>query len=160
MIFQVSAWQEIRGPLFDSSTIPTEWKARSPGWLESNVVIAKNGSIYSIARVNSLPVANKASLTYMGPDAPRFIRYIDFPGGMSKFSIRYDSILEKYIALTNFVDDDSVVNNPACASNISRRPEEAPPSNKDCKVVPEVYILMFCYSLHGSSRPTEFSFAC
>lgn len=50
--------------------------------------------MYDVLRVNSLPAANKAALVrVVTPDQPPvFDSFIDFPGGMSKFSIRYDPV--------------------------------------------------------------------
>lgn len=82
--------------------------SKKAGWLEGNIVIGRNGKLYNILRVNSVPLANKVAVLeifpeYMKIDYLEKNGFIDFPGGMSKFTIRYDSVSKRYITLSNLV---------------------------------------------------------
>ncbi|MDO4583112.1 MAG: sialidase family protein [Planctomycetia bacterium] len=75
------------------------------GWLEGNVVEAPNGELNVFMRVESLPAKTVARL-HLSSDG-KVLTYdpakdlLDFPGGSSKFCIRYDEISRKYWSLTN-----------------------------------------------------------
>lgn len=99
--------------------VPASWGSPavrpSYGWLEGNAVAPLAGEsdngVLIILRVNSLPVANKAALVRVdGPTAtPAFLGWIaEFPGGMSKFSIRRDPISGLYVTLANAISDARV----------------------------------------------------
>lgn len=77
-----------------------------PGWLEGNAVQAPDGNIWNIIRVNSLPYSDKAAVQRMSADGKKLeFNYqndiIDFPGGLSKFSIKFDPKTRKYYSLVN-----------------------------------------------------------
>ena len=90
------------------------------GWLEGGAVEHEHvvPGIAVMLRVNSLPAANKAALvTLSAPDAvPAFGGWVDFPGGMTKFSVRRDNVTGLYVTLSNNVSDESVSSPPACAA--------------------------------------------
>lgn len=105
--------------------VPASWTdpaVRSTfGWLEGNAVAppaADDNGIAVLLRVNSLPAANKAALLYLsGPAAtPEFRAFIDFPGGMSKFTIRRDAVSGLYVTLSNFVQHAALSRPPFCPS--------------------------------------------
>ncbi len=82
------------------------------GWLEGNVVAAPNGSLHIIARVEDWKRPGGGGRTVACLDLSadgktlRFdpeTGFLDFPGGASKFCIRYDEVTRKYWALTNWV---------------------------------------------------------
>lgn len=79
-----------------------EWvpNPRGKGWLEGNVVSDPQGELKVIMRVESLPAKTVARL-HLSPDGKRLTYdpakdLLDFPGGSSKFCIRYDEISQKY----------------------------------------------------------------
>ena len=92
---------------FDPRWIPENWPAlRKPGWLEGNLVETPDGEIRNILRLNSTPLADKAAVVTVH-DQGRHIEFdpangfIDFPGGMSKFTIRRDPETGRYLTLAN-----------------------------------------------------------
>eukprot|EP00047_Mylnosiga_fluctuans_P005687 m.242067 g.242067 ORF g.242067 m.242067 type:complete len:439 (+) comp13960_c0_seq1:1-1317(+) len=91
------------------------------GWLESNAVAPVapgDAGINVVLRVNSLPAANKAALLYVPSPtaAPQLVSFIDFPGGMSKFTIRRHAPSGLYVTLSNLVADPAITIPPHCAS--------------------------------------------
>jgi hypothetical protein len=78
----------------------------NPGWLEGNCVEAPSGEVWNILRVNSDPLADKAAIVQVRDEGRRVSfdpadGFIDFPGGMTKFTIRRDPASGGYLALTN-----------------------------------------------------------
>ena len=114
-LFKSSSWVMTNKLPYDPTTDPPEFGspdeesgAKRPGWLEGNVVAGLNGQVYNILRVNSAPVANKAAVTKVSNDGRKLsfdpkTGFIDFPGGMSKFTIRFDNESKRYITLSNLV---------------------------------------------------------
>jgi hypothetical protein len=106
-----------------SHLVPSNWSnplvTSSAGWLEGNAVVLPDGSdgIGIMLRVNSVPAANKAAfLTLSGPTAvPEFAGWVEnFPGGMSKFSIRQDNSTGLYVTISNYIQDARVTLPPIC----------------------------------------------
>jgi hypothetical protein len=94
---------------FDPEWPPADWgQPERPGWLEGNVVQAPDGTLWNILRVNSRPAVNKAALVRI-EDAGRRVTFdpqtgfIEFPGGMTKFTIRRDPVTGMYLTLSNNV---------------------------------------------------------
>jgi hypothetical protein len=92
---------------YDPAWTPKEWGTlERPGWLEGNVVKAPNGEIWNILRLNSTPVVDKAAIAKVTDDGKLVsfdpdTGFIDFPGGMTKFTIRYDTETSLYLTLSN-----------------------------------------------------------
>jgi len=110
---------------FDSAWLPPHWPPlEGPGFLEGNVVEAPNGEIWNILRFHSAPLVDKAIILrvrHQREDAEgsssffekrpygearnvlrqEFVDIIDFPGGMSKFTIRRDPLTGLYVTLSN-----------------------------------------------------------
>jgi len=91
-------------------------------WLEGNVVVNPDGKLVNILRNNYQPVGGRAAIldvsTYgetvsFDPDTG----FIDLPGGMKKFTIRYDGVTNKYWALSNYVPDEFAGGNPERTRN-------------------------------------------
>jgi hypothetical protein len=92
---------------FDPTWVPAEWgELICPGWLEGNCVETPDGEIWNILRFNSDPLSDKAAILKVR-DEGRLISFdaandfIDFPGGMTKFTIRRDAATGIYITLSN-----------------------------------------------------------
>ncbi|MEI6519160.1 MAG: sialidase family protein [bacterium] len=92
---------------FDPAWVPADWGALfCPGWLEGNCVETPEGEIWNILRFNSDPISDKAAIVKVN-DKGRLISFdptadfIDFPGGMTKFTIRRDAVTGLYITLSN-----------------------------------------------------------
>lgn len=96
---------------FDPAWVPPQWgQPLCPGWLEGNVVEAPDGTLRNILRVNSDPAANIAAMVRIEDSGTRLsfdpqTGFLDFPGGMSKFTIRRDSVTGLYLTLSNPVTD-------------------------------------------------------
>eukprot|EP00048_Salpingoeca_helianthica_P018573 m.242403 g.242403 ORF g.242403 m.242403 type:complete len:518 (-) comp25643_c0_seq1:24-1577(-) len=105
--------------------VPATWASTAVrsnfGWLEGNAVAPTDASdpgVFIMLRVNSLPTANKAALLYVAsPTAPPVFRqFVEFPGGMSKFTIRFDPQTKLYVSLTNNILEASLSRPPQCSS--------------------------------------------
>jgi hypothetical protein len=80
-------------------------------FIEGNVVVAPGGSIVDVVRVNrggshAARLADRAILVHVGEDGVSIAHdphgdMIDFPGGGSKFTIRFDPQTGRYWALVN-----------------------------------------------------------
>ena len=91
---------------YDPSWTPKEWGSKKPGWLEGNMVAAPNGEIWNILRFNSDPVVDRAAIVKVSDNGARIsfdpeTGFIEFPGGMTKFTIRYDDVTDLYLTLSN-----------------------------------------------------------
>jgi hypothetical protein len=76
------------------------------GWLEGNVVLAPDGNIVNILRVETPGLPEKAAIITMNPEGGQAAfdpdtGFVDFPGGAKKFNIRYDPHSGFYWALIN-----------------------------------------------------------
>ncbi|MGI6706534.1 MAG: sialidase family protein [Clostridia bacterium] len=87
----------------------------SPGLLEGNVVMTPEGDLVNFLRYHTIhgsPDYGKAIYLYIDKDKPsaplRFGKVVDFPGSMSKFTIRFDPESRKYYALVNRVTTANV----------------------------------------------------
>ena len=93
---------------------------RFGGWLEGNVVVNPGGEIVNILRVQFGTKQNPFSNTwseYEGFGKAAIVKikdentalfnpekdFIEFPGGLAKFSIRWDTLSEYYWSITNYV---------------------------------------------------------
>jgi hypothetical protein len=85
-------------------------------WLEGNAVIAPDGSILDILRVNNTQHAAILKLTGTNLKLDRFV---DFPGGATKFSIRFDAVSKLYWALVNpaLPGEASAISSPGSVRN-------------------------------------------
>lgn len=91
---------------FDPAWLPGDWPALDgPGLLEGNVVETPEGEIWNVLRFHSAPLVGKAIVlqaTHDGGGLPQdFLRVIDFPGGMSKFTIRRHPRTGEYLTISN-----------------------------------------------------------
>jgi len=93
-----------------------EWlEGQTRAWLEGNVVQTRKGNIACLLRVNFIREPGPAtgdlaaiiSLNKKGKKASFNPKngFITFPGGDKKFTIRYDSMSDKYWTLTNYVSE-------------------------------------------------------
>ena len=95
---------------FDENWIPKSYPIIIlPGFLEGNIVILPQPTtpgdirVLNVLRFNSLPLANLAIILELNrtTNTLSFVSIIKFPGGMTKFTIRYDPVTETYLALVN-----------------------------------------------------------
>jgi len=78
------------------------------GWLEGNVVVAPDGGVVNILRVDYRPEGDKAAIIRIARGGAKAFfdpatGFIDFPGGCKKFTIRYDPVSRKYWTLSNAI---------------------------------------------------------
>ncbi len=78
------------------------------GWLEGNAVVAPDGKIVDVLRVDHRGLPEKAAILEVSDDGQRSTfnptnDFIDFPGGCKKFTIRYDETSHRYWTLANVV---------------------------------------------------------
>ncbi|MBZ0257097.1 glycoside hydrolase [bacterium] len=111
-LLKASSWTMSNKLKYDQQTDPPEFgnmpgKSRNDaGWLEGNIVLSPDGELVNILRCNSMPVVDKAAMVNVSQDGktesfdPK-TGFIDFPGGMSKFAIRYDEQTNRYWTLAN-----------------------------------------------------------
>ena len=96
---------------FDPAWIPDDWqRPENPCWLEGNVLLAPDGELWNVLRFNCSPMINKAAIVRVHDNGRRISfdpdsGFIDFPGGRSKFTIRYDAESGLYLSLVNNVTD-------------------------------------------------------
>ena len=92
---------------FDPRWLPSDWGTLAdPGWLEGNAVAAPDGQLWNILRFNSRPLVDKAAMIRIHDDGQQLsfdpaTGFIDFPGGMSKFTIRCDPKTSLYLSIVN-----------------------------------------------------------
>ncbi len=106
-LLDASSWTMTNKLPFEPAWVPEEWgRLANPGWLEGNVIRAPDGTLKNILRLHSDPLADKAAILSISPDGRELAfepatGFIDFPGGMTKFTIRHDAVLDRYLALVN-----------------------------------------------------------
>jgi len=99
---------------------PKSWrKPADLNWREGNVVVAPDGELWNILCVKSQPHVpgrvETAAVVRVSKDGRRVsfdpeTGLIDFPGGMSKFTIRKDETMGTYWTLTNNVTNPALPN--------------------------------------------------
>jgi len=83
------------------------------GWLEGNAVVAPDGGIVDVLRVDDKTTLNeKAAIVHISPNGKtaRFdpqIGFISFPGGSKKFAIRFDTKSNRYWTLSNYIPEEA-----------------------------------------------------
>jgi hypothetical protein len=111
---------------FDKAWLPPAWgDFAKAGWLEGNVVADRDGQLWNVLRLNAFTpeeegrmLWNKAALVRVSEEGRRLdfdptTGLIALPGGHTKFTIRYDPLLDLYVTLANGVDDPAQPTNRA-----------------------------------------------
>jgi hypothetical protein len=112
-LLDAANWTMSNKVSFDPAWVPEDWgKLANPGWLEGNVVADRDGQLWDILRFHSDPLADKAAMVKLSADGTTLAfapadGFIDFPGGMTKFTIRWDESTGQYLALCNNNTDAS-----------------------------------------------------
>ena len=111
-LLNADTWTMSNRIAFDPCWAPAQWRAERPGWLEGNVVTAPEGRLLNLLRVNSTPAADVAALVSIEKEGSHISfdpgnGFIDFPGGMTKFTIRRDPATKLYVTLSNTNTDRS-----------------------------------------------------
>lgn len=106
-LLRADSWVMSNKLSFDPSWPPEEWgMLENPGWLEGNVVLTTDNQLVNILRFNSKPLVDKAAIVTINDEGQSVSfdpaqGFIDFPGGMSKFTIRHDAVTNCYLTLVN-----------------------------------------------------------
>ncbi|HSP44209.1 MAG TPA: exo-alpha-sialidase [Luteolibacter sp.] len=79
-------------------------------WLEGNAVLARDGQMLNILRVETIGYPEKAAIVRISPDGRTAsfdpeTGFIPFPGGAKKFTIRHDAISDLYWSIVNSVPE-------------------------------------------------------
>jgi len=95
-----------RLPYEPAWTPPTWGHVDRPGWLEGNVVQTPSGELWNVLRFNSAPTVDQAAIVKVEEGGAHLTfdpraGFVDFPGGMSKFTIRRDPGTGLYLTLSN-----------------------------------------------------------
>jgi len=103
-LLKAENWTYSNRLIFRKEWAPDEERA---GWLEGNIVLTPQGKLVNILRVNFLE-GEKAAVIRISDDGRKIFfdpkkDIIEFPGGATKFTIRYDGISRRYYSLTNHV---------------------------------------------------------
>lgn len=107
-LLKAANWRMSDKTRFSRDWLPADWGELSgSGVLEGNVVASPSGELWNVLRLHSAPVPNKAIILRVEADGrkQRFVRWIEMPGGLSKFTIRQDPETRYYITLSNSVPD-------------------------------------------------------
>ncbi len=91
------------------------------GWLEGNVVLDPAGQLWDVLRVHSVTPEGYAALVRIDPETHTLsfdpaTGFIPFPGGMTKFTIRYHPDSGRYWTISNNVTNPA---NPSQRSVLS-----------------------------------------
>ena len=106
-LLDAANWTMSNKLAFDPGWLPAAWGPWvCPGWLEGNLVSTPNGELWNILRVHSEPMTDKAAIVTVHDHGRRIAfdpatGFIDFPGGMTKFTIRRDPVTGRYLTLSN-----------------------------------------------------------
>jgi hypothetical protein len=78
------------------------------GWLEGNVVATPDGHLVNVLRVDLPSGGGKAAIVDVSQDGTTVsfdpnTGFIDFPGGSTKFTIRFDPLSQSYWSLSNYI---------------------------------------------------------
>lgn len=76
------------------------------GWLEGNVIVKPDGTIVNMLRVDTR-IGGKSAIINVSPDGKAIhfdpeTGFVEFNGGTTKFTIRYDETSKKYWTLCNW----------------------------------------------------------
>jgi hypothetical protein len=104
-------WRMTTPLSFNKEWIPKSFpNLTAPGFSNGNIVIGSKPSLFgpqirvlNVLRFYSTPLANMAIILElnMTTNTLSFVSIISFPGGLLKFSIRYDPVSETYFSLVN-----------------------------------------------------------
>lgn len=113
-LLKASSWTTSNPLFFDETYLSGNFT----GWLEGNAVVTPDGHLVNILRVDDkTTLEEKAAVVRVSPDGKTATfdpdkDFIPFPGGSKKFAIRYDSLSQRYWALSNYIPDDIKIQNP------------------------------------------------
>lgn len=85
-------------------------------WLEGNAVVAPDGSIVDMLRVNN---QQHVAVVKLQGKQLKLDRFVDFPGGATKFTIRFDTVSKIYWTVSNpaLPGESMMVSSPGSVRN-------------------------------------------
>ena len=92
------------------------------GWLEGNAVVAPDGGIVNVLRVEYPEGGGKAAIVEVSDDG-RTVSFdpdngfVDLPGGCTKFTIRFDPVSKHYWTLSNYMPPRHLGLHPGATRN-------------------------------------------
>lgn len=107
-LLKASSWTTSNSLLYDSTYLSGNFT----GWLEGNAVVAPDGGIVDILRVDDKTTHDeKAAIVKISADGKVATfdpetGFIPFPGGSKKFAIRYDEKSDRYWTLSNIIPEE------------------------------------------------------
>ena len=121
-LLDAHSWHMTNKLAYDQDVDPPQFGAGGPcGWLEGNVVVDPDGAMWNVLRVHSCTPQGVAAHVRLDPETHTLTfdpatGFLPFPGGMTKFSIRYDPVRRRYWTLSNNVTHPE---NPSQRSTLS-----------------------------------------
>ena len=105
-LLNAANWMATEKLAYDYQNWKEPYNFLAPGWLEGNAVQAPDGTVWNFIRFNARPYSDKAAIMRLSPDGNNLLfnypqDIIDFPGGTTKFSIKYDTKTQKYYSFVN-----------------------------------------------------------
>jgi hypothetical protein len=112
-LLKASNWTFSNRLAFDPAWLP--FPAERPGWLEGNVVVTPEDTLWNILRFND-DRGDRAAIVTVSDDGKTVAfdpetGFIDFPGGRTKFTIRFDPVSKRYWSLVNKQTDPEAFRN-------------------------------------------------
>ncbi len=113
-LLRAENWRMTNKLVYDQDTDPRAFGTDRPGggagWLEGNAVEGPDGRLWNILRVSAAPALNKAAMVALSSDGNKLsfdpaTGFVDFPGGMSKFTIRRAPETGTYWTMSNDMQD-------------------------------------------------------
>ena len=107
-LLKASSWTTSNSLLYDSTYLDGNFT----GWLEGNAVVAPDGGIVDILRVDDKTTHDeKAAIVKISADGKVATfdpetGFIPFPGGSKKFAIRFDDESGRYWTLSNIIPNE------------------------------------------------------
>lgn len=109
-LLQASAWTASEALASSPAWIADSDEKGFRQWIEGNVVIAPDGALVNVLRVDEHKYGRSAAIVRI--ESPKRLAFdprrdiVEMPGGGKKFTIRYDPLSRRYWALVSAVRDE------------------------------------------------------
>ena len=115
-LLKAENWTTTNYLRFDLARVGKKPPQRSGGWREGNVLATPDGRVVNLLRIDDAGV-DRADILPVSQDGKRIDfddenwGLIDFPGGRTKFTVRFDPKTKRYWSLVNKQSDPPAVRN-------------------------------------------------